>query len=137
MGRVPPSCHRAKGLRPLVLPLLEEVFPIPRQWFWRHQNQPNRMGSHTFTTLILNPKHHRQDLSRPYAHQSLRLSTPQKQQSSQLPIRTVLNLGFSANQIVEEPFEPAPQPRLVALGFRNQIVDETKHRRSLVSHGRR
>ena len=28
-----------------MLPLLEEVLPIPRQWFWRHENPVNRMGS--------------------------------------------------------------------------------------------
>lgn len=54
MRRISPSRHGANHFRPVVLPLLEEVLTIPRQWFWRHQYQPNSMGSYTVFTAANN-----------------------------------------------------------------------------------
>jgi len=54
MRRISPSRHGANRFRPFVLPLLEEVLTIPRQWFWRHQYEPNSMGSYTVFTAANN-----------------------------------------------------------------------------------
>ena len=94
---ISPSGDGAQRLRPLVLPLLEEVLPIPRQRFRRHQNQPNSMGSHRKTN------------GKPYSpHNAAPHTKPNQQIHS-----TATNLGFTEpHRAKTTPTRKVPRPQI-------------------------